>query len=276
MDRIIFNDSPDLFNESYALDLTGIFGEDVGEWTAEEFYGYGCDDVYMEAAGEGSLLARVISKLYDKSPAFAKWIEGVSEKRAAKATAAALKHAQLSMEAPAIAKVMEEIQTSGTVKSFWIDIRLRLSIVWAASIAFNVIRLCTNEIMFQKKWGRFPADLKSFYEYVFEMPAELSKEDIKRFKNELKKLLKDTKWLTGKAGNEFITPKERKHIELMDEQLKDLLTWRMIPATAEGQKTHRIRERLKQFIETSFEFLDMINQQILDDKTKNRMHDAIK
>ena len=276
MDRIIFNDSPDLFNESYALDLTGIFGEDVGEWTAEEFYGYGCDDVYMEAAGEGSLLARVISKLYDKSPAFAKWIEGVSEKRAAKASAAALKHAQLSMEAPAIAKVMEEITTSGMVKSFWIDIRLRLSIVWAASIAFNVIRLCTNEIMFQKKWGRFPADLKSFYEYVFEMPGELSKEDIKRFKNELKKLLKDTKWLTGKAGNEFITPKERKHIELMDEQLKDLLTWRMIPATAEGQKTHRIRERLKQFIETSFEFLDMINQQMLDDKTKNRMHDAIK
>ncbi len=276
MDRIIFNDSPDLFNESYALDLTGIFGEDVGEWTAEEFYGYGCDDVYMEAAGEGSLLARVISKLYDKSPAFAKWIEGVSEKRAAKASATALKHAQLSMEAPAIAKVMEEIQTSGMVKSYWKDIRLRLSIVWAASIAFNVIRLCTNEIMFQKKWGRFPADLKSFYEYVFEMPAELSKEDIKRFKNELKKLLKDTKWLTGKAGNEFITPKERKHIELMDEQLKDLLTWRMIPATAEGQKTHRIRERLKQFIETSFEFLDMINQQMLDDKTKNRMHDAIK
>lgn len=276
MDRIIFNDSPDLFNESYALDLTGIFGEDVGEWTAEEFYGYGCDDVYMEAAGEGSLLARVISKLYDKSPAFAKWIEGISEKRAAKASAAALKHAQLSMEAPAIAKVMEEIQTSGMVKSYWKDIRLRLSIVWAASIAFNVIRLCTNEIMFQKKWGRFPADLKSFYEYVFEMPGELSKEDIKRFKNELKKLLKDTKWLTGKAGNEFITPKERKHIELMDEQLKDLLTWRMIPATAEGQKTHRIRERLKQFIETSFEFLDMINQQMLDDKTKNRMHDAIK
>ena len=276
MDHIIFNDSPDLFNESYALDPTGVFGEDVGEWTAEEFYGYGCDCVYMEAAGEGSLLARVISKMYDKSPAFAKWIEGVSEKRAAKASAAALKHAQLSMEAPAIAKVMEEITTSGMVKSFWIDVKLRLAIVWAASIAFNIIRICTNEIMFQKKWGRFPADLKSFYEYVFEMPGELSKEDIKRFKNELKKLRKDTKWLTGKAGNEFITPKERKHIELMDEQLKDLLTWRMIPDTAEGQKTHRIRERLKQFIETSFEFLDMINQQMLDDKTKNRMHDAIK
>lgn len=276
MDHIIFNDSPDWFNESYALDPTGVFGEDVGEWTAEEFYGYGCDCVYMEAAGEGSLLARAISKLYDKSPAFAKWIEGVSEKRAAKASAAALKHAQLSMEAPAIAKVMEEITTSKMVKSFWIDVKLRLAIIWAASIAFNVIRLCTNEIMFQKKWGRFPADLKSFYEYVFEMPGELSKEDIKRFKNELKKLRKDTKWLTGKAGNEFITPKERKHVELMDEQLKDLLTWRMIPDTAEGQKVHRIRERLKQFIETSFEFLDMINQQMLDDKTKNRMHDAIK
>lgn len=276
MDHIIFNDSSDWFDESYALDPVGVFGEDVGEWTAEEFYGYGCDCVYMEAAGEDSLLTRVISKLYDKSPTFAKWMEGVSKKREAKATAAALKHAQLSMEAPAIAKVMEEIQTSGMVKSFWIDVKLRLAIVWAASIAFNIIRICTHEIMFQKKWGRFPADLKSFYEYVFEMPAELSKEDIKRFKNELKKLRKDTKWLTGKAGNEFITPKERKHIELMDEQLKDLLTWRMIPDTAEGQKTHRIRERLKQFIETSFEFLDMINQQMLDDKTKNRMHDAIK
>lgn len=276
MDHIIFNDSSDWFNESYALNPAGVFGEDVGEWTAEEFYGYGYDDIYMEAAGEDSLLARVISKMYDKSPAFAKWMDGVVEKRAAKATAAALKHAQLSMEAPAIAKVMEEITTSGMVKSFWIDVKLRLAIVWAASIAFNIIRICTHEIMFQKKWGRFPMDLKSFYEYVFEMPAELSKEDIKRFKNELKKLRKDTKWLTGKAGNEFITPKERKHIELMDEQLKDLLTWRMIPDTAEGQKTHRIRERLKQFIETSFEFLDMINQQMLDDKTKNRMSDALK
>lgn len=276
MDHIIFNDSSDWFNESYALNPAGVFGEDVGEWTAEEFYGYGYDNVYMEAAGEDSLLARVISKMYDKSPTFAKWMDGVVEKRAAKATAAALKHAQLSMEAPAIAKVMEEITTSGMVKSFWIDVKLRLAIVWAASIAFNIIRICTHEIMFQKKWGRFPMDLKSFYEYVFEMPAELSKEDIKRFKNELKKLRKDTKWLTGKAGNEFITPKERKHIELMDEQLKDLLTWRMIPDTTEGQKTHRIRERLKQFIETSFEFLDMINQQMLDDKTKNRMHDAIK
>ena len=276
MDHIIFNDSSDWFNESYALNPAGVFGEDVGEWTAEEFYGYGYDNVYMEAAGEDSLLARVISKMYDKSPTFAKWMDGVVEKRAAKATAAAVKHAQLSMEAPAIAKVMEEITTSGMVKSFWIDVKLRLAIVWAASIAFNIIRICTHEIMFQKKWGRFPADLKSFYEYVFEMPGELSKEDIKRFKNELKKLRKDTKWLTGKAGNEFITPKERKHIELMDEQLKDLLTWRMIPDTAEGQKTHRIRERLKQFIETSFEFLDMINQQMLDDKTKNRMHDAIK
>lgn len=276
MDHIIFNDSSDWFNESYALNPAGVFGEDVGEWTAEEFYGYGYDNVYMEAASEDSLLARVISKMYDKSPTFAKWMDGVVEKRAAKATAAALKHAQLSMEAPAIAKVMEEITTSGMVKSFWIDVKLRLAIVWAASIAFNIIRICTHEIMFQKKWGRFPMDLKSFYEYVFEMPAELSKEDIKRFKNELKKLRKDTKWLTGKAGNEFITPKERKHIELMDEQLKDLLTWRMIPDTTEGQKTHRIRERLKQFIETSFEFLDMINQQMLDDKTKNRMHDAIK
>ena len=276
MDHIIFNDSSDWFNESYALNPAGVFGEDVGEWTAEEFYGYGYDNVYMEAAGEDSLLARVISKMYDKSPTFAKWMDGVVEKRAAKATAAAVKHAQLSMEAPAIAKVMEEITTSGMVKSFWIDVKLRLAIVWAASIAFNIIRICTHEIMFQKKWGRFPMDLKSFYEYVFEMPAELSKEDIKRFKNELKKLRKDTKWLTGKAGNEFITPKERKHIELMDEQLKDLLTWRMIPDTTEGQKAHRIRERLKQFIETSFEFLDMINQQMLDDKTKNRMHDAIK
>ena len=276
MDHIIFNDSSDWFDESYALNPAGVFGEDVGEWTAEEFYGYGCDCVYMEAAGEDSLLSRVISKMYDKSPVFAKWMDSVVEKRAAKATAAALKHAQLSMEAPAIAKVMEEIQTSGMVKSFWIDVKLRLAIVWAASIAFNVIRICTHEIMFQKKWGRFPADLKSFYEYVFEMPAELSKEDIKRFKNELKKLRKDTKWLTGKAGNEFITPKERKHIELMDEQLKDLLTWRMIPDTTEGQKAHRIRERLKQFIETSYDFLESIHSDMIDTKTKNRMSDALK
>ena len=75
MDHIIFNDSSDWFNESYALDPTGIFGEDVGEWTAEEFYGYGCDCVYMEAAGEDSLLA-FRRHTVDRSQA--SWIFGTS------------------------------------------------------------------------------------------------------------------------------------------------------------------------------------------------------
>ena len=34
MDHIIFNDSSDWFNESYALDPVGVFGEDVGELDA--------------------------------------------------------------------------------------------------------------------------------------------------------------------------------------------------------------------------------------------------
>ena len=256
MDRIIFND--DVFEETYSLNPNGIFGDDVGDWTMEEFY-----QEFDTTKLPGSKL------LY-------KWALANKAKKELKEKLAAERMTSMFTNAPVSATVLTELKNWEEIPKMLGTFRIRLRIFEGAMIALKIIQLCTSEVMFRARWGRFPADLKSFYEYAFEMPQELKAEDIKKFKAELKKLRKDTKWLVGKAGNEFITPKERKHIELMDEQLKDLLTWRMIPDTAEGQKTHRIRERLKQFIETSFEFLDMINQQMLDDKTKNRMHDAIK
>lgn len=275
MDRILFNDDA-YVEETYALNPFGVFGEDVGEWTAEEFYGYVSDRIYMEAAGTHSALEKIISKLYDNSTVFRNWMEKTTAKRLAKAADKAAKHELMMKQAPVIGMAIEELGMWDAVPKFIADVRLRATIVSSAALCLRVIKLVTHEVMFKQKWGRFPADLKAFYEYVFDMPKDLTKTDIKKFKDELKKLRKDTKWLIGKAGNEFITPKERKIVELMDDQLKDLLTWRMIPEDVETQKVHRVMDRLKQFVETSYELLESIHSDMVDTKTKNRMSDALK
>lgn len=275
MDRIIFNDDA-YVEESYALNPFGVFGEDVGEWTAEEFYGSICDRVYMEAAGEHPTLEKIVSKLYDNSSVFRNLMEKLTAKRLAKAADKAAKHELMMKQAPVIGMAIEELGMWDAVPKFVSDLKFRSMIVTSTAMCLKVIKLITHEVMFKQKWGRFPADLKSFYEYIFDMPKELTKTDIKKFKDELKKLRKDTKWLIGKAGNEFITPKERKIVELMNDQLDDLLTWRMIPQDVETQKVHRVMDRLKQFIETSYDFLESIHSDMIDTKTKNRMSDALK
>lgn len=275
MDRILFNDDA-YVEESYALNPYGVFGEDVGEWTAEEFYGSICDHVYMEAAGDHPTLEKIISKLYDNSSVFRNLMEKITAKRLAKAADKAAKHELMMKQAPVIGMAIEELGMWDAVPKFVSDLKFRSMIVTTTAMCLKVIKLITHEVMFKQKWGRFPADLKAFYEYVFDMPKELTKTDIKKFKDELKKLYKDTKWLIGKAGNEFITPKERKIVELMNDQLDDLLKWRMIPQDVETQKVHRIIDRLKQFIETSYDFLESIHSDMVDTKTKNRMSDALK
>ena len=280
MDRIIFND--DVYvEESYALNPYGVFGEDVGEWTAEEFYGYICDRVYMEDARADAMKAHpvltgIVNKLYENCTPFRNLIDKRTAKGLAKEQAKKASRELMAAEAPIITTALAELEGMTAAKKFISDVRFRSMIVTTTAICLKVIKLITHEVMFKQKWGRFPADLKSFYEYVFDMPKELTKTDIKKFKDELKKLRKDTKWLIGKAGNEFITPKERKIVELMNDQLDDLLTWRMIPQDVETQKVHRIMDRLKQFIETSYDFLESIHSDMIDTKTKNRMSDALK
>ena len=276
MDRIIFNDNA-YVEESYALNPYGVFGEDVGEWTAEEFYGSICDRVYMEdaradAMAKHPVLTGIVAKLSENCTPFRNWMEKLTEKRLAKKASREL----MATEAPIITTALAELEGMTAYKKFISDLRFRSMIVTTTAMCLKVIKLITHEVMFKQKWGRFPADLKSFYEYVFDMPKELTKTDIKKFKDELKKLYKDTKWLIGKAGNEFITPKERKIVELMNDQLDDLLTWRMIPQDVETQKVHRVMDRLKQFIETSYDFLESIHSDMIDTKTKNRMSDALK
>ena len=256
MDRIIFND--DVFEETYSLNPNGIFGDDVGDWTMEEFY-----QEFDTTKLPGSKL------LY-------KWALANKAKKELKEKLAAERMTSMFTNAPVSATVLTELKNWEEIPKMLGTFRIRLRIFEGAMIALKIIQLCTSEVMFRARWGRFPADLKSFYEYAFEMPQELKAEDIKKFKAELKKLRKDTKWLVGKAGNEFITPKERQLVELMNKQVEDLLTWRMLPKDLDVQKTRRIQDRVTQFIETSHEFLKLIHDDMEDTKTKNTMKDAIK
>lgn len=268
MDRIIFNN--DTIQESYSLNSCGIFGEDVEDWTMEQFYN---EAVYMEALSEDSKIVQWLAKQGEREGSL---VNKYFKRRAAKRDRAIARNIEMHQQAPVIAMAMDELSEWEAVPRFFKSLKTKIAIAQGVLIALEIIKLCAEEVMFSKKWGRFPADLKAFYEVIFELPEELSESDIKKLKTELKKLRKDTKWLTGRAGNEFITPKERKTVQLLDEQLKDLLTWRMIPKDLNGQKEHRVRDRIEQFVSTSRELLDSIHSDVTDTKTKNTMKDAIK
>lgn len=255
MDRILFND--DMFEESYTLNPCSIFGDDVGEWTMEEFY----QEAFF---GDDGVLAKSM---------IGRWVASRKEIKAEKAVENFI---QMCQQAPITAQMWKELHEWEAVPKFITKLRVRWLIVNGVFFAAKVISLIAHETMFKSTWGRFPADLKSFYEFVFSVPEQLTPEDIKKLKTELKKLRKDTKWLVGKAGNEFITPKERQLVELMNNQLDDLLTWRMMPKDLDVQKTRRIHDRLSQFIETSHDFLKLIHDDMDDTKTKNTMKESIK
>lgn len=240
------------------------------EWTAEEF-----DDIYdnempfyTEAfqPKEGSLLDKIVCKIGErviakKADKDAKFIDFVNN---------------APYTATMLTTIQTELQNWPATYTFFGNMKIRLGIVNLCFYVFAATSLITREVMFRDKWGRFPGDFRSFLEHIFELPEDLSKEDVKKFKNELNKLRKDTKWLASGGGRTKITPKERELVTLLNKQVKDLLSFNMISKDFDKRTKHRVDERMMQLINTAKEFFELITTEINPEQLKKTIKDAMK
>ena len=142
MDRILFND--EAFEESYTLNPLGVFGDDVGEWTMEEFY--------QEALlGEDGAIAKSM---------IGRWVASRKEIKAEKSLENFI---QMCQQAPITAQMWKELHEWEAVPKFIQTLRVRWLIANGVFFAIKVGSLIAHEAMFKSRWGRFPADLKSFW-----------------------------------------------------------------------------------------------------------------
>lgn len=255
---------------SYTFNNSYIVGEDVGEWTAEEFYA----DMLPEADifQEGLLGKAVGKKLAAKLIPWANkhpksWLykvaSGIKRSKAIEKGHLLDDGYTIDQSLPPdvvlIPALKREIAEKTYVSGFFKNAKFKGSILTAFVFAVAIATEIVQQKMYKKVLGRFPADLANFYLAITEFPEVLSQTEVKKFKTELKKLKKDTKWMVGSytTSAKFVTPKEKKLIELMDEQIDDML--HVITNSVEKQRQRRILDRVGQFVETSEEFLKLIH-----------------
>jgi hypothetical protein len=276
MECIRLNDNEEFETESYSFNNDYMLGEDVGEWTVEEFYSEPEPDlIIQEGLISRTILTperweKIIAGLLKFSQNHPKaWLSKVvtglgymnmSEK--GELTPRAGGGWDFTEGPPfdvyILPQIKKEVAEKVAVSGFFNNAHIKGSIFGAFILAVAITNEIMHQKMFKKALGRFPADMAKFCMYITELPEVLSPSDVKHFKEEVKILKKDTKWLVGKSyGTKIITPKEKKLCDLMDEQIDDIL--KMISNRTDQQRQRRMKDRVEQFIETTEEFFKLIH-----------------
>lgn len=273
---------------SYTFNNNYIVGEDVGDWTAEEFYvtmeqffqeveGSRIPDAVFKNSIPGSVVKLIetfclnhpkswIGKLFlgqraakdTESPFFGLFMQGVG--------------LDPDDDVVLIPRLKEEISIKVGATGWMDNIKLKTGIAEAFVLAAVIATYCIHQSMFKKVYGRFPTDMANFYMYVTSLPETLHPYEVTKFKKEIHKLKKDTKWLVGKRyGTKIITPKEKQLCELMDDQLGDILN--VMHNSPTEQRQRRIKDRVEQFVDTSREFLKLVHKDVVADKKKETVRE---
>ena len=275
---------------SYTFNNNYIVGEDVGDWTAEEFYvtmeqffqeveGSRIPDTVFKNSIPGSVEKLIetfslthpkswLSKLYlgrrrasdTESPFFGMFIQ------------------KLGLDADDDVVLLPRLKEEISIKigaTGWMDnIKLKTGIAQAFVLAAVIATYCIHQSMFKKVYGRFPTDMANFYMYITSLPETLHPYEVTKFKKEIHKLKKDTKWLVGKRyGTKIITPKEKQLCELMDDQLGDILN--VMHNSPTEQRQRRIKDRVEQFVDTSREFLKLVHKDVVADNKKETVREYV-
>lgn len=275
---------------SYTFNNNYIVGEDVGDWTAEEFYvtmeqffqeveGSRIPDTVFKNSIKGSVakLMETFSLTHPKS-----WLgklylgqRRASDKESPFLALFLADHGlDVSDDVVVIPRLKEEISIKLSATGWLDNIKLKTGIAQAFVLAAVIATYCIHQSMFKKVYGRFPADMANFYMYVTSLPETLHPYEVTKFKKEIHKLKKDTKWLVGKRyGTKIITPKEKQLCELMDDQLGDLLN--VIHNSPTEQRQRRIKDRVEQFVDTSREFLKLVYKDVVTDNKKETVREYV-
>lgn len=275
---------------SYTFNNNYIVGEDVGDWTAEEFYvtmeqffqeveGSRIPDTVFKNSIPGSVvkLIETFSLTHPKS-----WLGKLFlGQRAAKDTESpffGLFIQKLGLDPDDDVVLLPRLKEEISIKvgaTGWMDnIKLKTGIAQAFILAAVIATYCVHQSMFKKVYGRFPVDMANFYMYVTSLPETLHPYEVTKFKKEIHKLKKDTKWLIGKRyGTKIITPKEKQLCELMDDQLGDILN--VMHNSPTEQRQRRIKDRVEQFVDTSREFLKLVHKDVVTDNKKETVREYV-
>ena len=265
MENILINDT---MNEPRYVFKNTYIDDDTDEWTAEEFYGSECEgeyftesflDVISNWAGRhpNNPIVRLAIRIYRNKDRLSRALQGTLKELPEFEN-------DDDLEDSVVLRVWnQELSANLEAIEFFQRFRTRNAILMGIIAALRVVKYVTEEVKFKSSFGRFPADICKFYMFLTELPKTLTEADIKKLKNELKILRKDTRWLTGRHGLSISTPKERKTLELIDDQVHDLLSFGMIDKRGSKINDNRIRDRLEQLIDTSNEFLKMIHADLI-------------
>ena len=294
MECIRLND--EFETESYSFNNDYMLGEDVGEWTVEEFYADPCDIIQEGIVSRAIFTPERMSGFMKHLNSFiehhpkawlSKFIHGIQRMKATE-------RGQVTLNADGAWEYLEGINSKGQrlinldtgqliipdvtllpqlkkelakkvqVSGFFNSIRIKSAVFSAFVLAVTITRMIIHDKMLNKAIGRFPTDMAKFCVYITELPEVLSPSDVNHFKEEVRILKKDTKWLADKSFKaKALTPKERKLCELLDDQVDDIL--KMISNRTDKQRERRMKDRVEQFVETAEEFLNLIHADL--DKT---------
>lgn len=255
MENILINDEMD---ESRYIFKNPYLDDDIGEWTAEEFYRIPTnEDYFMEAGALATKFGTWVTK-HPNNPISKLVVDFLLSRRAFAGTLWDGTELE-SIGSPTIKAYKVELKRNLDAIKFFPKMHVRLGIINGIILISALTKYIIHEVKYKSAFGRFPADMCKFYVYLTELPEELTESDVKKLKIELKNIRKDTKWLTGRHGTKITTPKERKLLDLIDEQVQDLLSIGMIDKRGENFTENRIRDRLEQLVQTSNEFFEMIH-----------------
>ena len=150
-----------------------------------------------------------------------------------------------------------------------------LPVVTAAAIALITTgKALINQFTTNKKYGRFPKDMKRVYEIIESKNFEAS-ENKRALKKALKALSKDLKYMIHGFGSRWkITVNEYDEIRKLKRHVDDLYTRGcMLTSNKQLSDKRRVGERIEGFLKQGNKVLEILNKSIYKDSAPDAVNE---
>ena len=152
---------------------------------------------------------------------------------------------------------------------------VELAVVTVAAIALiKTGKVLINQLTTNKKYGRFPKDMKRVYEIIESKNFEAS-ENKRALKKAFKALSKDLKYMLHGFGSRWkITVNEYDEIRKLKRHVDDLYTRGcMLTSNKQLSDKHRVGERIEEFLKQGNKVLEILNKSIYKDSAPDAVNE---
>ncbi len=150
-----------------------------------------------------------------------------------------------------------------------------LAVVTAAAVALiKTGKVLINQFTTNKKYGRFPKDMKRVYEIIESKNFEAS-ENKRSLKKAFKALSKDLKYMLHGFGSRWkITVNEYDEIRKLKRHVDDLYTRGcMLTGNKQLSDKRRVSERIEEFLKQGNKVLEILNKSIYKDSAPDAVNE---